>query len=62
MENVEDIEVDMKDKISPIDDIDHNSRVKIDTLETENASLNEQLEKLKRVALNMNNHIKSNQG
>ena len=62
MGNVEDIEVDMEDKISPIDDIDHNSRVKIDTLETENASLKEQLEKLKRVVLNMNNHIKSNQG
>ena len=62
MGNVEDIEVDMEDKISPIDDIDHNSRLKIDTLETENASLKEQLEKLKRLVLNMNNHIKSNQG
>ena len=62
MGNVEDIEVDMEDKISPIDDIDHNSRVKIDTLETKNASLKEQLEKLKRVVVNMNNRIKSNQG
>ena len=41
------MENDLKHKISPIDDIDHNSRVKIDTLETKNVSLKEQLKKLK---------------
>ena len=60
MGNVEDIEVDMEDKISPIYDIDHNSRVKIDTLESENASLKEQLENLKRVVLTILNQIRAN--
>jgi hypothetical protein len=62
MRKIEDIEVDMEDKMSPKDDIDHNSRMKINTLETEKTLLKEQLEKLKRVVLNMNNHIKANQG
>ena len=52
----------MDEELSPRDEIIVKLRTKSDTLETENMELKEQLEKLTRVMINMNNALKSKQG
>jgi hypothetical protein len=59
--SVEDIEVDMDEEKSPKDDIILELRTTADTLEMEKSILKEQLEKLKRVLINMNNELKGKQ-
>ena len=55
-------DVDMEEDESPNNDTTLEWRTKSDTLEKENNILKEQLEKLKRVVMNMNNQLKAKQG
>ena len=52
----------MEEDKSPNNDTTLEWRTKSDTLEKENNILKEQLEKLKRVVMNMNNQLKAKQG
>ena len=56
---LEDIVVDLEEEMSPENDIILDLRTKHDTLERDNKLLKEELEKLKRVLINMNNVLKT---
>ena len=51
--------VDLEEEMSPENDIILDLRTKHDTLERDNKLLKEELEKLKRVLINMNNVLKT---
>ena len=60
--NVGDIVVDMEEEISSKNDIILQLRTKSDTLESKNEVLKEELDRLKRVAINMSKELKAKQG
>ena len=60
--NVGDIVVDMEEEISSKYDIILQLRTKSDTLESKNEVLKEELDRLKRVAINMRKELKAKQG
>ena len=61
-DNSEDNNVDMEEESTPNDNINHEPNCELAGLKEENKTLNEQLEKLKRVVYNMNKEMKAKTG
>ena len=61
-ENSDDNNVGMKEESTPKDETNHETKGELVELKKKNKTLNEQLEKLKRVLNNMNNELKAKNG